>query len=77
MKTFRSIEFRDSDGDLVIKHGFMNDTEAQKLMDLLIESGMTETIIFDLTPMSVKDAADVKSFDELAESFGCGIVRRS
>jgi len=69
MKTFRSIEFRDSEGDLVIEHGFMDDTEAQKLMDLLIEAGATETVISDLTPMSVKDASGVSSFNELEENF--------
>lgn len=61
MKTFRSIEFRDEEGDLVIGHRFMDDVEAEEFMQRLINSGATEATICDLTP---DESASVNSTDD-------------
>lgn len=64
MRTFRSVEFRDNEGESVVMHEFMNDEEAAKLMDRLIESGATDAVIYDLTQTSFKDAPSIQSGDE-------------
>lgn len=70
MKTFRSIEFRDNEGELVIRHGFMDDSEAEKLMTRLCEAGATEAQICDLTPMSTREVLVIQSGDETTK-LGC------
>lgn len=50
MRTFRSVEFRDNEGECVVVHEFMDDDEAAKLMERLIESGATDAVIYNLTP---------------------------
>jgi len=55
VRTFRSIEFRDNEGEYVIIHEFMNDEEAASLMKRLIESDATDAIIYDLTPTLFDD----------------------
>jgi len=63
-KTFRSIEFRDRDGDTVVHHGFMDDLGAEKLVTQLIESGATEVMICDLTP---DESTSVKLHNEIQQ----------
>ena len=50
MRTFRSVEFRDNEGEYIVVHEFMDDYEAAKLMKRLIELGATDAVIYDLTP---------------------------
>lgn len=64
MKTFRSIEFRDHEGELVVKHGFMDDAEAIALMENLTQAGATEATICNLAPPSVQEVLAVQSGDE-------------
>lgn len=45
---FRSIEYRDQDGDVVIRHAFLSDVDSENLMFDLIESGVTNVSITNL-----------------------------
>jgi acyl CoA:acetate/3-ketoacid CoA transferase alpha subunit len=65
MKTFRSVEFIDIEGEVVIGHGFMDDGEAQRLIDKLLELGSRDVKVYDLTPPQVHDALDVRSDHEV------------
>lgn len=64
MRTFRSVEFRDAEGDLVIGHGFLDDAGARSLVDRLLAMGATEVQVCDLTPPSVVEARAVRSGDD-------------
>lgn len=48
MKKFYSIEYIDSDGDMVIKHAIMDDAEAKELLQRMVGEGV-EGKIYDLS----------------------------
>lgn len=56
MKRFHSIEFRDDEGECVVRHAMMTAGEAEQLLREFTDRG-AEVTIHDLTPDQVDRAA--------------------
>lgn len=67
-KRFHSIEYRDDEGEIVVRHAFMTQIEVEKLLQEFTARKILVTI-YDLTPEQV-DTASVLSGDAQSRQMG-------
>ena len=71
MRAYWSVEFRDPDGDLEIKHAFLTDEEARRLTEQAAEHGVTMTLYRLAAEMAAPvRPGDVLSADGIREPLG-------
>lgn len=72
MKKFYSVEYVDADGELNVKHLLLTNQELQAFYQLLVESGVQDVRMQDLTPPAVEEAVAVLSGYEIKPELGSG-----